>query len=43
MGPLAGDLPDAVGDVPQAGSDGASPGVHQVRRDLGRVEEGLDL
>jgi hypothetical protein len=43
MGPVASDLRDAAGDVPQAGGNSASPGVNRVYCDSGRIEEGLDL
>ena len=43
MGPVVGDLPDTARDVLQAGGDGAPSGIHQVRRNVGCVEEGMNL
>ena len=43
MGPIASNLLDAAGDVPQVVGDGASSSIHRVRCNLGCVEEGLDL
>jgi hypothetical protein len=42
MGPMAGDLRDAAGDVPQARGDGAPRDIDESG-DSGCVEEGLDL
>ena len=43
VGPIAGDLSDAAGDVLQAGSDSAASSVHRLCCGVGCVEEGLDL
>ena len=41
--PMSGDLPDAVGDVLQAGSDGVASCVHRPGCDGGCGVEGMDL
>ena len=43
VGPIAGNLLDVAGDVPQAGGDGAPPSIDRVCSNLGCVEEGLEL
>ena len=43
MGPVAGDLRDAAGDVPQARGDGAPLRIHRVYGNSGSVQEVLNL
>jgi len=43
VGPIVGDLPNADGDVPQVGDDGAFSSIHRLHCGVGCVEEGLDL